>query len=140
MNNLKRQFVTYEQAKKLSELGFNEPCFGYYIQLKNPDEGVLKIETIDNIDDKSYVYAPTYSQIFMWFRDKHNLRSFIDTRVRNVDSPFQWIYDYQIKMGNGIDTKPFYGDDSETYEEAESACLNKLIELLNEANIKLLGT
>jgi hypothetical protein len=30
-------------------------------------------------------------------------------------------------MGNGVDTQPFYSGDFDTYEEAELACLKKLI-------------
>ena len=31
---MKKQFVTYEIALKLKELGFNEECFGYYTPMK----------------------------------------------------------------------------------------------------------
>lgn len=31
---MKEQFVTYEIALKLKELGFDEPCFGYYRPMK----------------------------------------------------------------------------------------------------------
>lgn len=31
---MKKQFVTYEIALKLKELGFDEPCFGYYTSMK----------------------------------------------------------------------------------------------------------
>ena len=32
---MKEQFVTYEIALKLKELGFDEPCFGYYTPMKS---------------------------------------------------------------------------------------------------------
>ena len=31
---MKEQFVTYEIALKLKELGFDKPCFGYYRPMK----------------------------------------------------------------------------------------------------------
>ena len=31
---MEKQFVTYEIALKLKELGFDEPCFGYYTPMK----------------------------------------------------------------------------------------------------------
>ena len=34
MSEIKEQFVTYEIALKLKELGFDEPCFGYYTPMK----------------------------------------------------------------------------------------------------------
>lgn len=142
MNNLKRQFVTYEQAKKLSKLGFYEPCFGYYIQLKNPDEGILKIETVDNIDNNSCVYAPTYSQIFTWFRDNHSIQGFIDYFYYDG---FQYGYKWVTSDGDYDEYCSFIDDESlitnsKKYEKVESVLLDKLIELLNETNIKLLGT
>ena len=34
MSKVKEQFVSYEIALKLKELGFDEPCFGYYTPMK----------------------------------------------------------------------------------------------------------
>ena len=31
---MNKEFVNYEQALALKELGFNESCFGYYIETK----------------------------------------------------------------------------------------------------------
>ena len=36
-------------------------------------------------------------------------------------------------MGNGIDTRPYYSGDFDSYEEAELACINKLIKLAKAA-------
>lgn len=109
------EYHDYDQ-KIINDTSKNWNFTGYKNSVKNHNDDILS--------------APTFSQAFKFFREKHNLRSFVDTRVYNVDSPNQWIYDYQIKMGNGIDTKPYYSGDFDTYEEAELACLIKLIEIV----------
>ena len=131
---MNKEFIPYEQALALKELGFDEPCFGYYNGQGNyiGEEGKMNSNCNKLGMHGTYCTAPTFSQAFRWFREKHSLRSFVDTRVYDVDSPNQWIYDFQIKMGNGVDTQPFYSGDFDTYEEAEFACLVKLIEIVKK--------
>ena len=115
---MQKEFIPYELALELKQLGFDEPCFGVYAT----KDGYVRKSAYDENGD-----APTYSQAFRWFREKHNLRSFVDTIVHDVDSPNNWIYYFQVKMGNGIDTQPYYSGDFNSYEEAELGCLRKLI-------------
>jgi hypothetical protein len=133
---MNKEFVPYEEALALKELGFDEPCLAWFSDRSIRIVGVngcalssLPVNSNFNGDDE-FVTAPLYQQAFRWFRKEHNLRSFVDTRVYDVDSPNQWIYDFQIKMGNGVDTQPFYSGDFDSYEEAELACLKKLIEIV----------
>jgi len=116
MNNLEKEFVPYEQAVALKELRFDEPCFGYYVELKNPQEGLLKIGL-----DNDFLQAPTFSQAFRWFREKYGLWQIVP---QNTD--IDWTYD--ILPINGIHDYSLI-DVFETYEEAELECLKKLIEI-----------
>jgi hypothetical protein len=141
---MKKEFIPYEQALALKELGFDEPCFVFWTNTPKYKGDNIQLCITDGMhgyspDSISFkqdflregeVLAPLYQQAFDWFRKEHNLRSFVDTRVYDVDSPNQWIYDFQIKMGNGVDTQPFYSGDFDSYEEAEQACLDKLIEIV----------
>jgi hypothetical protein len=69
--------------------------------------------------------APLYQQAFRWFREKHNIESYIK-RGRK----FKTLIDYQIHICNN-DVLPYFGlDHYDTYEEAELACLKKLIEIV----------
>jgi hypothetical protein len=99
-------------AVKLEELGFDEQWFGYYL-CKNSAFGVRLEITTNWIDllpyDSSSCKAPTFSQAFRWFREKHDL--FI--------SIFHYENGYAIN-----DLRRF-----DTHEEAEVACLTSLIEL-----------
>jgi hypothetical protein len=87
---MKREFVPYELAVKLKELGFDEPCLAsYYTDIdENNLEGKhdyrktfngLEYHPLDkwgtswepnfirNTESVHYVSAPTPSQAFRWF-------------------------------------------------------------------------
>ena len=65
-----KEFIPYEQALALKELGFDEPCFGRYWHED------FKIINIDKQFEKpDYVcLAPLYQQAVRWFRENHELR------------------------------------------------------------------
>jgi hypothetical protein len=124
------EFIPYEQALALKEL-FDEPylgeCFGEYRQWDGGKPYLQLYQDLDgcSTDPADYEYtteciAPTYSQAFRWFREKYGLFYYVTT---HDSTDFEWyIYD---KDQND------WEDDTvqNTYEEAELACLNKLIEL-----------
>ena len=58
------EFVPYELALELKQLGFDEPCFGVYAT----KDGYVRKSAYDENGD-----APTYSQAFRWFREKSGL-------------------------------------------------------------------
>ena len=139
-SSVNKEFVSYEEALELKELGFNEPCFKYiYIG----DTGInvdhyLEVEPSKarnyNADSLS-ISQPTFSQAFRWFREKYNLRGFIGFRP-NVKQFDHHIYDMSL---SGIEyakqrTMAEYNKDPlvGTYEEAELACLKTLIEIVKE--------
>jgi hypothetical protein len=69
---MKNEFIPYEQALALKELGFDEPCFGYIkdgeFRIPNPHE------PFKNSELKSwFVTAPLFSQAFRFFREKRDL-------------------------------------------------------------------
>jgi hypothetical protein len=141
MNNLKKEFVLYGEALELKELGFDEPCFGWF-NTNNNDSlalcdlfGFLNELTIrdfhkNSIDDK--VSAPTFSQAFRWFRENFGLFSseVYDRGLDNGKLPI--IHSYSFRILNLNNFKDFYGDTFKTYEEAELACLKKLIEIVKQ--------
>jgi hypothetical protein len=109
------EFIPYEQALALKELEFDEPCFGLW-NLNNGKHEVDIIGVCEYSKEFKYreVLAPTYSQAFRWFRKKHGLRHFIE-------------YDYGYYIA--LIQPPLVYSHGDTYEEAELACLKKLIEL-----------
>jgi hypothetical protein len=78
---LEKECVSFEQALKLKELGFNESyCLGYYENrvLHHNDAHYTNGSFQDAIygspeEDRNIVTAPTYQQAFRWLRDTFRL-------------------------------------------------------------------
>jgi hypothetical protein len=128
---MEAEFIPYEQALALKELGFDEPCFGYYVPLSDNTQE-LEIKLIETNGNR-IIIAPLYQQAFRWFREKYNLRGFIGFRP-NVKQFDCHIYDMSL---SGVEytkqrTTEEYNKDTKvgTYEEAELECLRKLIEIV----------
>jgi hypothetical protein len=118
---MKKDFIPYEQALALKELGFDEPCFGEYRQWDGGKPYLQLYQDLDgcSTDPADYEYtteciAPTYSQAFRWFREKCGLRHFIEYDNGHYNAVVQSSLVYHC----------------DTHEEAELACLNRLIILI----------
>jgi hypothetical protein len=114
---MNKEFIPYEQALELKELGFNELCLFYY-----EDNEALRIYHQSEIYD-DLVGAPLYQQAFRWFREKYNIFSCIMTEY----SYGGHISAYHI---NGVRQSNISKGDYKSYEEAELECLKKLIEIV----------
>ena len=118
-----KDFTLYPEALELKQLGFDEDCF-YVKLISNPEFFYTPTDYDDYPKQKEKeVLIPTYSQAFRWFRENHNLHAWIINAEdnHNVFKPFfrgDNIYDQHL-----VD---FY----DSYEEAELACLKKLIEIV----------
>ena len=117
-----KEFVPYEQALALKELGFDEDCFGLYNPIFYLDHN-SKNSIIDALTDnkEAVCSAPLYQQAFRWFREKYQLHSTITSISQES---WQW---HITKPGESLGK--LYDEDFYTYEEAELACLTKLIEI-----------
>jgi hypothetical protein len=121
-SSVDKEFAPYEEALALKELGFDQPCFGYFIL----GQLFVTSDTVYNSLCIPVCKAPTYSQAFRWFRENHNLKSCIMFRTSMADN--EEYYDWLIK-GQEVVYRHF-----KTYEEAELACLKKLIEIVKGGN------
>ena len=117
---MEKEFILYEQALALKELGFDEPCFGYYT---SPTGLLLQQPTGGN--GEFVYYAPLYQQAFRWFREKYNM-------VGQVNVCTYFIYDMSNNDGFHTTLKMIkqYDRLCNNYEESEFECLKKLIELV----------
>lgn len=140
MSKITEQFVPYKQAKELKELGFkfdftdyNLSPYAKYVE-GYPEEGLRGVWLDENTPSQGYIYAPLYSQAFDWFREKYNLNPWIDC---NSDKKWLWTINF-IEVGDYIQSDDWLEelenlpDSYETFQEAQLACLDKLIELVNE--------
>lgn len=121
-----KEFIPYEQALTLKELGFDEPCFGYYNNLGNYIEDYEKTNSDCNKPGMhgKYCTAPLYSQTFRFLRE-----SGFDFSIFEKYKDLGKFYGGYIRKSDSEFGKSF-GSNFKTYEEAEQACLNKLIEIV----------
>ena len=125
---MNKEFVPYEPSLDLKELGFDEPCFGYY--LNNEFQFFADVRSCNtNSEFGFYPTTPTFSQAFRFFREKYGLYHEIKM-FGDWDKP-QYSY---IVSGRTM-TNPahmWYYEHKDSHEEAELACLKKLIELVKK--------
>jgi hypothetical protein len=107
---MNKEFIPYEQALELKELGFK----------KDNDFGLLyKGDDIPSI---------LYQQAFRWFREKYGLMGIVDCFLY----PFSYTYNINDSVNEKIILWSEPENDFETYEEAEKALLIKLIEITKQ--------
>lgn len=121
---MEKEFVPYEQALALKELGFDEPCFATIDQIeyvhikgtKSAPRGSMMYDTIN---------CPIFSQAFRWFREKYGyyIVPQAEIEINRIEVHF-----LIIKFGEKkVKTKKF-----NTNEQAELECLKKLIEIVKK--------
>ena len=113
---MNKEFVTYKQALALKELGFDEPCITSY----NESEKLFKIWEDEQVIGITKCLAPLYQQAFRWFREKHNIRVWTEWGSEYLCCA---MIQYSSGMKECIDC-------CSNDEEAEQACLDKLIEII----------
>ena len=139
---MEKEFVNYNQTLKLKELGFDEPCFGWYennelvtlLECIYPED---RLEFIKVGEISKRISAPTFSQVFRWFREKYQI--FPEVLTDCTTEP-KFVYTYNTFYGNPKDLTEQewgwennigqYSDIYRTYEEAELTCIDKLIEIV----------
>ena len=115
---IEREFIPYDRALALKELGFGEECLAYYDRKQ-----VFRLCTVNGIFTH-FTLAPLYQQTFRWFRENHSLIGEIFSQLRPSN---KFMYGFKI-VGSDI-----IFDGFKTYEEAELACIDKLKQLVKEA-------
>lgn len=71
--------------------------------------------------------APLYEQVFTWFREEHQLMAIIEN---DFDNFYYVIQGLNRPLFDTIASNDDYGEVFKTYEEAEDACIIKLLELI----------
>ena len=116
---MNKEFVPYEETLALNKLGFDtEDYFGWY----NEDK------IIHNYYPTNAVPTPLYQQAFRWFREKYNLHAIFEHDSDNYYYVIQGVNDFDFTTIDGSEENELYL----IHEEAELACLKKLIEIVNQ--------
>jgi hypothetical protein len=142
---MNKDFIPYSEALELKQLGFDEVCIYHY--KKNNEGEHSSHPTFEMLTPfgknhnilESRVSAPSYSQAFRFFREKYDLDYSLlpesssghrlSTRTFNIV-----IYKYYMNMNVQSEIVRIDGKivRYNKREEAELACLKKLIEIVNE--------
>ena len=119
---MNKEFIPYEQALELKELGFDEPCLAFY-NGKFLESTDYDFDNGTSKDIGLCIVAPLYQQSFRWFREK-GYRFTLSSDYENG------IYYFDVWKSNQFmfETDYIYN----TYEEAELECLKKLIEIAKQ--------
>ena len=155
---MKNEFLPYDRALKLKQLGFEDECMAYYeisvTEVEHEEDGtsgpfgwkqgevsfekrffVNNIKGVDHTNDNWVcAAAPTWRSAFRWFREKYGL--FVAPNAISYENgPYLWFFEVNSTiLSFGIDLGET--DDFETYEEAELACLDKMIEIVESKQNK----
>jgi hypothetical protein len=135
---IEKEFIPYELALELKQLGFNEPCLASYYHAGKKLDIPAGFKYINH--GEYTVLAPTYSQAFRFFRENYDIHYSIDRERSQHD--FEWGYNWSIYNYTGLCEEYVTSHPDapagewiyETYEEAELACLKELIEIVKGGN------
>ena len=121
---MEKEFIPYEQALVLKELGFDEKCLGLYkfsnLTLEYP---YLTNTGLVNSNLEKYCSAPLYQQAFGWFREKYGY----DVSIKKCRPT-----EYKFVITQSFVENDYYFIDYPfpSHENAELECLKKLIEIV----------
>lgn len=137
-NKMEKQFIPYNLALELKNLGFDEECLGYYDGNHNfqymfngrPDKFSNRRMGVSDSIWVGWISAPLYQQVFDWFREKYGLLGFITNSNILGDITYHLhinsINNYTIGVNCVREINIF---DIKDYYQARQICLERLIEL-----------
>lgn len=146
---MEKQFVTFEIAKQLRDLGFDDPCLAWYYfdeETKSYTLNSFKQEYGDKFDWWKYseldsdVYvdnliAPLWQQVIDWFREKHSIEISIcywSNRVVFVLGGKN--YEYLIHISTDTTSRARVSEYSDSYKEVREQAILKAIEIIKTNN------
>lgn len=135
---MEKEFIPYKLNRELYALGCipKRKAFAYYTTPFHPtlNSGVFMNDNPDPVyewelkkTNKNLMYnsAILWQEAFRWFKEIYNLRGYV------IDTNMFDTYSFMITNKNNKDFLN-EGIDYSTYEEAELACLRKLIEIVKQ--------
>lgn len=128
VSSVDKDFVPYEQALTIKELGFNEPCLASYYHAGK------RLDVCQYSNHGEYtVLVPTFSQAFRFFREKYWYTALILCDSFQIVRQLSTSKTQGFKTGEFLPvyiTQTFHKEEGlKSYDESELACLKKLIEI-----------
>lgn len=135
---MKEQFVTYEIALAMKELGFDGPCIAYWRDgIDNLKPVLLFNFVLDHSRTVSYrqieknieIPAPLWQQVIDWFLTEKNISIHVGALfISNITNPF---WKVTMKIDSHISEKT-YGGFSDTTLKGKEIAILKCIELCKQ--------
>jgi hypothetical protein len=139
---MEKEFVPYELALKLKELGFDEPCIAYHTIYDTIYGSMTMFSEPRKYNSEfelgSYISAPTWQSAFRWFRKKYGLYSWIQLHNGYINDSFYPELPITFSIMDRKTGNKYYERDIphnylyKTNEEAELECLKELIEIVEQ--------
>jgi hypothetical protein len=141
---METQFIPYEQALALKELGFDEPCFGCYemIEIRDYKKGLkinkaFVLNTINGCvkyDGIGQTPSPKYHQVFRFFKAKYNLDCIVTTNYERFKIKIIKIFESKTYPKKNQSFPTIYDDNFENkftcIEEVDLELIKKLIQIV----------
>ena len=131
---MNKEFIPYEQALELKELGFDEDVIAYWEKnslLKPiPMSDFINSFPVNDYPKADWIAAPLYQQAFRWFRENYNLLGGVYSNASG------WLWEIHDNIGGTHRFGCDYEGDCEhsgtytSFDKAELACLKKLIKIV----------
>lgn len=143
-----KEFVPYEEALKLKDLGFIDSCFAMWAKGWNEFEWSTTMiprifsskfrlndtqscnSYVNNADAPFGIAAPTFSQAFDFLRKKYYLYGIVIPTIT-----MNWTFKTMTVVEEEVEVPPYknvQAEDYATHEKAELALLKKLIKLAED--------
>ena len=112
-------FLNWELTNRMHNLGYDGKTLMYI----DDEEDIINDDSAELIGAKPAILT---SAAFRWFREKHDYAGFIQL----VDPEYGGDYGYVIYYNLNYLAVDHWNKGFKTYEEAELACLDKLLEIV----------
>jgi hypothetical protein len=125
---MEKEFIPYEQALALKELGFDEECLAIH-SFVDGELNFMYVNTFhsnDDVNEKSAA-SPLYQQAFRWLREKYHIVG--EVKFKGGKTTKTAWYDYVIYSEIDWNDENL-SEQWKKHEAAELACLKKLIEIV----------
>lgn len=132
---MQQEFIPYAEALAMKELGYDgkEECLKWWAH-----ENMLTNDTIFFTTDWSewMCFAPLYQQAFRWFREKYDIYHNIYHVIE--EEGIGYVFEAGYSNSKNIVFFASLSNIKDTYEEAQLACLQQLIKIVQNDNNKKL--
>lgn len=137
---MEREFVPFDLAVRLKELGFDEMCFGVYIDGKfepRYKSRNSKFNPNKKLDKRNSIFctSPLWQQAFDFLLKKYRLYGILIPTVT-----MYWTFKTITAVEGMAEVPPYNhvdGNDYHRIEHSRQVCLEKLIEIVENEKYKL---